>query len=155
MYKLALSVIGVALFVGSVAPRTERAKEAPRQQSDDAGETRIDRSEDGHFYVAAAVNGEPVRFMIDTGATPVALTVADAERIGIEFDAGGFRVVGSGAGGPVRGERLVLDSVEVDGKAASDVRAAVIDGLDVSLLGQAYLSELERVEISGDEMVLR
>jgi aspartyl protease family protein len=49
----------------------------------------------------------------------------------------------------------VLDSVDIDGKAASDVRGSVIEGLDISLLGQAYLSELEKVEISGDEMVLR
>jgi clan AA aspartic protease (TIGR02281 family) len=97
----------------------------------------------------------PVKFMVDTGATPVALTIEDAARIGVEFQPDSFSVIGSGASGPVRGERVVLDSVDIDGKAASDVRGSVIEGLDISLLGQAYLSELEKVEISGDEMVLR
>ena len=156
MQKLVLFVIGFALFVGVVAPRDEEpAAASTPQRTGKGGETRIDRSEDGHFYVEAIVNDQPVKFMVDTGATPVALTIEDAARIGVEFQPDSFSVIGSGASGPVRGERVVLDSVDIDGKAASDVRGSVIEGLDISLLGQAYLSELEKVEISGDEMVLR
>jgi aspartyl protease family protein len=156
MQKLALFVIGFAVAVAAAAPREdEPSAREDRPQRSSGGATRVERSEDGHFYVDATVNDQSVRFLVDTGATSVALTTADAGRIGVEFDQENFRVVGSGASGPVQGQRILLDSVEVDGKAASDVRGVVLEGLGVSLLGQAYLAELEKVEISGDEMVLR
>ena len=155
MQKLIPFVIAAAVGVGVAAPRANEPSPRPTQQAGEGGETRLDRSEDGHFYVEASVNDQPVRFLVDTGATGVALTIEDAERIGIEFTPGSFRVVGSGASGPVHGQNVMLDSVDVDGKAAADVRGAVIEGLGVSLLGQAYLSQLEKVEISGDEMLLR
>lgn len=54
------------------------------------------------------------------------------------------------------GKLVTLDSVEVDGKAAQNVRAAILnDGLDVSLLGQTYLAQLGEVKITGDRMELR
>ena len=57
--------------------------------------------------------------------------------------------------GPVRGEDVTLDSVTVDGKEVRGVRAAVIEGLDVSLLGQTYLSRISSVQMSGETMTLR
>jgi aspartyl protease family protein len=64
-------------------------------------------------------------------------------------------VVGSGASGPVRGQQVMIDSVSLDGKEVRTLRGAVLEGLDVSLLGQAYLSRITSVTISGEEMVLR
>ena len=120
-----------------------------------AVETRLERMPNGHFYANAAVNGQPVRVVVDTGATTVALTVADAQRIGVPFSPNEFTVIGSGASGPVRGQDVTLDSVTVDGKEVHGVRAAVLEGLDVSLLGQTYLSRITAVQMSGDTMTLR
>ena len=93
--------------------------------------------------------------MVDTGATTVALTPEDAERVGIDVDPSNFEEVGRGVSGPVRGQRASIDSVEIGGKRVTDVRGAVIEGADISLLGQSYLSRLREVRISGDTMVLR
>jgi aspartyl protease family protein len=120
-----------------------------------AVETKLDRMPNGHFYADAAVNGQPVRVVVDTGATTVALTVADAQRIGVPFSPSEFTVIGTGASGPVRGQDVTLDSVSVDGKEVRGVRAAVLEGLDVSLLGQTYLSRITAVQMSGDTMTLR
>lgn len=119
------------------------------------GETRLSRAASGHFHTTALVNGRPVEFIVDTGATTIALTVADARRIGIPVDPSSFRVVGSGASGPVRGQPVTIDRVSVDGKEVRTLRGAVLEGLEISLLGQAYLSRIGSVEMTGDEMVLR
>jgi aspartyl protease family protein len=120
-----------------------------------AGETRLMRAQSGHFHTSALVNGEPVEFIVDTGATTVALTVEDARRIGIKFDPSEFEVVGTGASGPVRGQAVTIERVSIDGKEVRTLRGAVLEGLGISLLGQAYLSRIGSVEMKGDEMVLR
>ena len=118
-------------------------------------ETRLERTPGGHFYVNGEVNGQLVSFVVDTGATAVALTQEDARRVGIAFSPGEFDVIGTGASGPVRGKILMLDKVSIDGKEVTAVRGAVLEGLDVSLLGQSYLSRIGGVEMSGDTMRLK
>jgi aspartyl protease family protein len=110
-------------------------------------ETRLTREPNGHFHAEALVNGQPVRFVVDTGASVVALTIDDARRI--------FEIVGTGAAGPVHGQPVTIDSVDLDGKRVTSLRGAVIEGLDVSLLGQSYLSRIGSVSMTGDTMVLR
>ena len=134
-------------------PRAERSADANGHAI--PIDTRVRRNRNGHFYVTALVNGQPVRFVVDTGATTVALTVEDARRAGVRFDPASFDVIGQGAAGPVRGQQLHLSSVELDGKERLHVRAAVLEGADVSLLGQSYLSRLNSVQMQGDQMVLR
>ena len=118
-------------------------------------ETRVRRMGNGHFYVHALVNGQLVRFVVDTGATTVALTPEDAERAGIQVNASSFQPIGMGAGGPIRGQEVRLDSLNLDGKQVNHLRAVVIDGADISLLGQNYLSQIRSVQMAGDEMILR
>jgi aspartyl protease family protein len=148
-------VITVGLLIGLAWPA---AKHAPAAIADDGTrhETVLERESNGHFYTHAKINDrELVRFVVDTGASVVALTVDDARRLGIPVDPNEFTVVGEGAGGPVRGLDLMLDSVEVDGKRVEHVRAVVLEGSNLSLLGQAYLSRMGEVEMSGDYMVLK
>ena len=114
---------------------------------------RITRSLDGHFYVTAQVNGVPIRFMIDTGASMVALSAEDADRANVPLD--GEVGIARGAGGDVEMTRTRIDSITVGGLTARAVRGAVLDQLDHSLLGQSFLSQLQSVEISGDTMTLR
>ena len=115
----------------------------------------MERSPSGHFYVHANVNGQLVHFIVDTGATTVALTEADAERVGIKFDPDNFDVIGSGASGAVSGAEIQIASVELDGKEVNNIRGVVIEGGEMSLLGQSYLSQLNNVQMSGDTMILR
>jgi aspartyl protease family protein len=115
--------------------------------------TVLSRKPDGHFYTEAAVNGGAVRFMVDTGASAIALTGADAEQLGIEWDESDLQMVGRGVSGDVFGLPIVLKTVQVGEIVAHDVAAAVIPhGLDVSLLGQSFLSRVGNVNIQGDQM---
>jgi aspartyl protease family protein len=117
--------------------------------------TILTRSEDGHFYTEALVNGNSVHFVVDTGASFVALTSDDARKIGIAFDPGEFKVIGRGASGDVRGKVITIHHLAIGRQEGWDVEAAIIDqGLDVSLLGQSWLKGVDSVQISGDTMTL-
>ncbi|MBN8808469.1 MAG: TIGR02281 family clan AA aspartic protease [Sphingomonas sp.] len=117
--------------------------------------TVIERQDNGHFSTVADVNGEPIKFVVDTGASVVALTQDDARRAGVQFDPAQFTTVGTGAGGALQGQEVELRDVVLDGKRVDGVRALVIDGLTVSLLGQNFLRHLDSVAISGDTMTLK
>jgi aspartyl protease family protein len=151
-------VVAVGIAVGLAWPSgraTQPAAPAVSGSGDTAAdeprETVLERTEGGHFYANVEVNGELVHFLIDTGATGVALTERDAERLGLDFDRGDYEQVGVGASGPVRGKFVTLDKVSLDGKAAHNVEGAILEGSDVSLLGQNYLG-LFSVEMRGDTM---
>lgn len=140
-------------------PAAETVREAPpanRRPAANAVDTVLDRKADGHFYVDAMVNGRRVHFLVDTGASNVILTSADARHVGLSFSPGEFEVIGRGASGDVRGKRVTLDRIAIGPKEASSVRAAIADeGLDISLLGQSFLSRIGSVTISDDRMTLR
>lgn len=157
-------VIAAALSVGrappggSAAPPTQRVEtlETPSRPADTGGAVVLQREADGHFYTEAFVNGTPVRFMIDTGASSVALTRGDAQRAGMFLSENDFNQVGRGAGGEIRLRSVVFDRVAVGNIEARDVQGVVIGGDgDMSLLGQSFLATLGSVTIEGDRMVLR
>jgi aspartyl protease family protein len=136
----------------SVAAPAEAAAPAPVAEGP---WTTLKREDNGHFFARAQVNGQSVDFMVDTGATGVALTEDDARRLGIALDPANYQVVGSGASGAVYGQFVTLDSVSLDGKRVEQVSGAVLKGSEVSLLGQSFLSRMGHIEISGDRMVIR
>jgi len=139
----------------ATAPKLGRTAKSDAPEPRWGGETRLKPGTSGHFYTTALVNGQPVDFIVDTGATTVALTVADAQRIGIPVDPSSFTVIGTGASGPVRGQAITIDSVSLDGKDVRTLSGAVLEGLGISLLGQSYLSRISEVTMRGGEMVLR
>ena len=116
----------------------------------------IPKSSDGHFWVDGEVNGRTVRFLVDTGATAVALTPKDAERLGIEPSDlhYGYKVVT--AGGQIRAASVRLASITVAGARLENIDALVIEkGLDTSLLGMTYLGRLSRFEATRGALVLQ
>ncbi len=118
--------------------------------------TTLTRAPDGHFYAEAQVNGATLRLMVDTGATSVALTRADAQAAGIQAAPGDFTLDGQGAGGMLRLKRVTLDRVAIGPVAARKVDAVVAEaGLPVSLIGQSFLGRVGHIAIDGDRMVLR
>jgi aspartyl protease family protein len=154
-----LSVVAVGVVIGMMMP-VKRAPApvvdvAEAQPADVPVETVIKPDSRGHFFAFAQVDGETVRFVVDTGADMVALTLDDARRAKVRFDPERFDVVARGASGDVYGQRVVIDDIVLDGKRVRDVHAAVIEDLDVSLLGQSFLRKLRSVHLTGDEMRLR
>ena len=115
----------------------------------------LERAADGHFYADAQVNGISVHFMVDTGATGVALSADDARRVGLPFFSSEFTAVGRGASGEVRGKIVTLDRVTLGGKSVEQVGGAILEGSEMSLLGQSFLSQMGTIEISQDRMVIR
>ena len=101
----------------------------------------------GHFYTDGAINGNPVRFLVDTGATMIALPAADAQRLGIDYRKG-ERGYSSTAGGVVPIYRVRFDTVRLGSIEVTGVDGVVIEqGLDTALLG---MTSLNRVEMKRD-----
>ncbi len=120
-----------------------------------AGSTELPRAADGHFYADAGVNGARVNFLVDTGASVVALTASDARAAGLLWSAADVEPVAQGASGPVHGVRVSLDRLALGGHEARDVSAIIVpEGLPVSLLGQSFLATVQPVRIEQDRMVL-
>lgn len=146
---------GFGLIVPQDKPQAAATASAVATEDGPPRDTVLEKKYNGHFYVDAKVNGELVNFVVDTGATVVALTVEDARRIGIPFEENRFTVVAEGASGPVRGQNFKIASVSIDGKTVMDLEGSVLEGLGVSLLGQSYLSRISSVQMAGDYMTLR
>ena len=155
--KALIPVVAIGAAIGLMLPdsQPEAQPAPPVPPGAPPPEVRLEREGNGHFYVHGEVNGQLARFVVDTGASMVALTMEDAERIGIPFDESDFEIVGTGASGPVLGQMVKLDRVVVAGRELRDVSGAVLDGLEISLLGQSVLTRIGTVEMSGEYMILR
>jgi len=126
---------------------------APAAAGNGFASREIARAPDGHFYLDAQVNGAQIHFLVDTGASMVALTADDAQRAGIALPSA--RAVAQGAGGAVEIIPVTIDRIAAGPLEARDVPGAVARELPVSLLGQSFLSRVGNVQISGDRMTLR
>ena len=116
----------------------------------------ITKSPDGHYWAEGEVNGQRVRFLVDTGATAVALTAEDARRLGFEPHDLDYAFQVTTANGVQRAAEVKLASVSVAGAQVSDVDALVIEkGLPSSLLGMTYLGRLSRFEATRTALILR
>lgn len=119
------------------------------------GEIAVPRAADGQFYAEARVNDRTVRFLVDTGATGVALTGDDARDAGIFWSPTDLRIVAHGASGPVEGVRVEIEKIALGDREIRDLEAVIVpQGLPVSLLGQSFLTEMGAMRIEGDRMVL-
>jgi aspartyl protease family protein len=107
----------------------------------------------GHFITDGAINGVPVRFLVDTGATMVAIPAAEALRLGIDYRRGQPGLSAT-AGGMVPTYRVKFDSVRLGGIEIANVDGVVLEqGLDVALLGMSFLNRVE-MKRDGHTMVL-
>ncbi len=127
----------------------------PRQAMLDPARIKVPLGNDGHFHLTAELNGTPVRFIVDTGASALALSQRDARRAGIDLD----RLVYAGqartANGIVPTATVRLDRVAIGDIVDENVPAMVIQAdIDRSLMGMDYLRRFARVSFEGDSMVL-
>ena len=97
----------------------------------------------GHFMADGQVNGNPIRFLVDTGATTIAIPASEANRLRIDY-LKGRRGTAMTAGGPTTAYGVTLDSVRVGGIELQGVEAVVIEqGLTIALLGNSFLNRTE------------
>ena len=117
-------------------------------------EIDLEKGSDGQFYADVRVNGQPTHFLIDTGASEIALSEEDARRAGITVDPSTYELIGEGASGIVRGAHVQIHQIDFEGFHAKDIKAVVVPGTQVSLLGQPFLDKLDEIVIKKDEMRL-
>ena len=110
------------------------------------------RQADGLFYITAPVNGRPVRFIVDTGASVVVLSKADALRTGVMA---GPMIAATTANGTSDMRRATIQNFELAGRRMESVPAMIAAGGDVSLVGENVLSRMASVSIEGDQLRLR
>jgi aspartyl protease family protein len=129
---------------------------APAPQNSYGSSVAILPDARGHFVVDARVDGRRMTFMLDTGASVVALRARDAASLGIHPVAREFTVEVQTANGSVRAAPVQLGMVEVNGLNVRNVAALVSpdEGLSENLLGLSFLSRLRRFEYSNGKMVL-
>jgi aspartyl protease family protein len=107
----------------------------------------------GHFFSSGAINGQAVRFLVDTGATAVSIGVPEAERIGLKYKDGEL-ARSSTANGVITTWKVKLSSVRVGDVEVHDVDASVIPGpLPFVLLGNSFLGRFQ-MKRENDQMVL-
>jgi aspartyl protease family protein len=111
---------------------------------------------DHHFHIDGLVGGTPVRFLVDTGATEVMLSPADARRLGLDPAVLAYTQIYRTANGIARGAPVTLPEIVVGTIRLTDVSASVAErDTGGSLLGMSFLSRLSGYEVSGDMLTLR
>ena len=140
---LAHGVPPKAAVVGTVAPAGSRS-------------LRIPRDARGHFEAEGRIDGHRIGFMVDTGASMIALNETSAARFGLRPARGQFNAAVTTANGIVKGARTRLAMVDVGGLVVRDVDALVLpdEALSENLLGLSFLSKLKRFEYANGQMVL-
>lgn len=111
---------------------------------------------DGQYWANARVNNGVVKFLVDTGASTVALTPEDARRAGVDLNSLDYNIPVQTAGGTNVAAAVELKSISVGPVTLRNVRAIIIpEGLSTSLLGMSYLGRLQRVEATPYALILR
>jgi len=154
---VAIFAAGFVLFtfrdnLGWVAQRLRaEATGAPVEQ----GETiRIPMAIDGHFWVQGKINGEPVKFLVDSGATMTTIGSETADRAGVAVEPGRDQLVRTG-NGIVRVASGSADRLEIGSIERQGMRLHVAEGEDLNVLGMNFLSSLQRWGVEGRWLVLQ
>ena len=149
---LAVSQIGIR----SPSPAAKAgAPAAPARAKSASNQLVYDADRSGHFFVDAEVNGAPVRFLVDTGATVVALSPDDARAAGIARNSLRFADAVGTANGIARVARTTLRDVRLNQLAVEEVPAVVMEEpMSVSLLGMSFLSRLDGYSIRDGRLTI-
>jgi aspartyl protease family protein len=141
----------------ALAHTTERAAAPAVETAASYSHTlHVPRDARGHFETEGRINGQPVDFMVDTGASTIALNETSAASFGLRPSPGDYRVSVSTANGTVKAARTQIAMVDVGGLVLRDVDALVLpdDALSENLLGLSFLSRLKRFEYANGMMML-
>lgn len=128
---------------------------APQQTTFTDTRVQVPIGADNHFRLTLQINGVDVDFLVDTGASQVVLTQADAARVGLDPDTLPYTGTAMTANGEVATAPVRLDTVQLGDITDTWVRASVNSGeMDLSLLGMSYLNRFESIEIRPDRLIL-
>jgi aspartyl protease family protein len=149
----------IATVVSNTDIDTDRDNPAPTSQQSTSGFERsvtLKASSNGHFFARAYINGRPIAVMVDTGATKIALTYEDAERLGIRPHGSDFSLTTRTANGTARAAPVTLDDVRIGDVEVSNLRGSIAEPgkLHVTLLGMEFIRKLARFELRGKELIL-
>ena len=157
----ALSAVGAASAVVSYSEAAAVSADPSVQLASapamaPAAASQIVKASDGHYWAEADVDGRAVRFLVDTGATAVALTADDARRLGLDPSRLDYRVDVTTADGKTRAAQVKLRHITIAGARVENVDALVLEkGLQVSLLGMSYLGRLSSFEATRTSLILK
>lgn len=157
---LQMAAVWVFIFIGVIAAYglwNDVQRQTLNNQILQLGEGQISvpRQPDGHYYLTLELNGTRVPFVVDTGATDMVLTRADAQRAGLDLDTLRFIGTANTANGQVRTAPVRIQTVSLGGITDTNVRASVNGGeMSGSLLGMGYLEKWGHITISGGELRL-
>jgi aspartyl protease family protein len=124
--------------------------------SDSPRSITIGRSEGDAFYVVGQINGAPVKFLIDTGATDIVLSPVDAAKAGLTAPAGAYSRPSETANGVGYSAPATVKSLSVGPIQLADVPVMINQApMAASLLGMPFLKRLDSFEVKGDQLILR
>jgi aspartyl protease family protein len=153
---LLVALYGYRFELGDVWQRVTAELLPTRGQEGSDGTVTFARSADQHFRIDAQVDGQPLRFLVDTGASGVVLTRQDATRLGYAPETLKFTQTFETANGVTRGAPIRLRQIRIGPLAFDDVPASVNEGdLGQSLLGMRLLQRLSSIEIRNDTLVIK
>ena len=125
-------------------------------QNVSGGEIAIRRQDDGHYWLQLDVNGKPVRFMIDSGATTTAVNADTARETGIEVDANGYPVFLNTANGSVAAQRGIIQSLKIGTHEIGQHNVVVSESFgDTNVLGMNFLDSMQSWKVEADVMTLK
>lgn len=135
---------------------TARPVAAPEPTPASSRSVVVPRDQQGHFRVDGRIDGRRLQFMVDTGASVIALTASDAAVLGIHPAEREFTAAVATANGTVRAAPVQLDTVEIGDLTVHDVAAVVLPdaALNENLLGLSFLSRLRHFEYAEGKLVL-
>ena len=157
------AIVAIGLIVYSADPSVESKYLAPAAAKStqtagtyEWGVVHLTAESTGHFFATGQVEGTDIDFIVDTGATLVALTYDDALNIGLPVHSLRFDASIKTANGQTWGAIVELADVTIGEITVRNVQAMVLDdGLDRSLLGMSFLNRLTSFEIARDKLTLR
>jgi aspartyl protease family protein len=124
-------------------------------QIEEEGKIIIPKQRDGHFHLKLDVNGTPINFLVDTGASEIVLNQQDAQSLGFDADTLEYWAYANTANGKVRLAPVRLGYIMLGGYKDKNVKATVNEGdMRTSLLGMSYLKRFSAIEIKQDKMIL-
>ena len=153
-YREELAVIGERV-AGELRPSGEIVSSEENEEGERS--VRVRRRIDGHFVVRAAVNGQSMTLMVDTGASSVVLKPADAERAGVDLDKLSYTVAVDTANGTTYAAAVRLRTLAVGPLVVRNVDALVArpGSVKENLLGMSFLRRLRSYEFAKDYLTLR
>jgi aspartyl protease family protein len=140
----------------TVAVARAPASETVPVQSAGSRNVTVRADDRGHFQVDARIDGRRMEFMVDTGASVIALRASSARQLGIHPAPREFTANVSTANGSIKAAPATLNMVEIGGLTVRDVRALIIpdEALSTNLLGNSFLSKLRRFEVANGKLVM-